>query len=168
MLEERRTRVVSESASAQEEEVRSYTPDGSPPETSFWETEFDDDSAPEVKTSVAGDVAQVQTPDTPSKTPAKPDGNPTKSARIISGLSCSPARVYRAPGQILITKTCRRWRFTEHNVGKCKGSHGAHGKKIGKEKDPPSAEAQGSRTTWLERTSRLTRVIMGRVSKRKD
>lgn len=160
-------RIVSESASGQEEEVQSYTPDYSPPEASLWEPGFLLGDS-EVEGSGARDVAQVQSPDTPSKIPAEQDGSPTKSARIISCLLSSPARVHRSPGQFLITQTCRRWCLTGHNVAKCKRSHQAHGKKIGKEKGPPVAETQGSRTTWAERTTRLTRVIMGRVSKRKS
>ena len=170
IVEERQTRVVSEAASVQEE-VESYTPDDSPPEASLWEPGFPGDATPEVEGSGgARDVAQVQSPDTPSKIPAEQDGSPTKSARIISCLLSSPARVSRPrPGQMLITQTCQRWWLTGHNIAKCKRHHKAHGKKkIGKEKEPPVEEAQGSRTTWADRTSRLTRMFMARVTKRKN
>ncbi|MDI1493275.1 MAG: hypothetical protein OHK93_005063 [Ramalina farinacea] len=169
IVEERQTRIVSEAASVQEG-VECYTPDYTPPNASVWEPGFLlGDPTPEAEGSGARDAAQVQSPDTPSKIPAEQDGSPTKSARIISCLLSSPARVSRPrPGQMLITQTCRRWWLTGHNIAKCKRSHKALGKKIGKEKKPPVAEAQDSRTTWKDRTSRLTRVFMARVSKRKN
>ena len=161
VVEERRTRIGSESGSVQEED-RSYTPDYSPPpEASFGEPGSLGDSRSEVEKKSGGeDVSPGQSPATPSKNAAEHHESPTKATRIISGLLSSPAKVHRSPGQLLITKTCRRSWFVGHNVSKCKRFHGTHGKEAVKKKEEPAAGTQGPRMT------RLTQVFIGRVAKR--
>ena len=57
------TMLASESALVQEEEEdRSYTPEGSPPDTSVWGLGFHGDSTPDVEEPDVEDVAQVQSP----------------------------------------------------------------------------------------------------------